>query len=432
MLRKNKTLVELNLGNNVLGDEGGHFLFDSLTTPLYESEEVMLAKSKIYEEGGEVGDLGEPFNCSLTSLNVSCNGLGQESAKRLIGVIQNNMILCRLNLDYNPNLGHTEAREIASAMRLYNSNLQHLSFSDMNCGNDVAGAFAKTLLVENGGLLTRLSFSQNALRSIGVNRLANSLTTNAILKFLDLSRNPMGSKGCIHVGEALKCNVVLQELNLSCCGIDSEGCEVLRDALKINATLKVLDLSDNSLLTQGVGYLSEGLGCGKEKGRGLREIDLTNVGLGVRAGEALGKALEGNLTLEKLVMGSNQIKNQGAKAMAAMLKVNVALRVVDLSFNGISSVGIKSLLVALNVDFDADGVTNLSMQSMDETIIKDKMKTLGQMGMKKKDEEVGYIAHRLTQEQEEQKLETLRNKALELDLILVGNVYSKADGEVSR
>ena len=118
--------------------------------------------------------------------------------------------------------------------------------------------------------------------------------------------------------------------------------------------------------------------------------------------------------------------------MAAMLKVNVALRVVDLSFNGISSVGIKSLLVALNVDFDADGVTNLSMQSMDETIIKDKMKTLGQMGMKKKDEEVGYIAHRLTQEQEEQKLETLRNKALELDLILVGNVYSKADGEVSR
>ena len=90
MLRKNKTLTDLNIGNNMLGDQGGHVLFDSLTTPLYESEEVILAKTKIYERGGNLDELGDQFNNSLTNLDVSCNSLGQESAKRLIGVIQNN------------------------------------------------------------------------------------------------------------------------------------------------------------------------------------------------------------------------------------------------------------------------------------------------------------------------------------------------------
>jgi len=188
MLRKNKTLTDLNLGNNELGDEGGHVLFDALTTPLYESEEIIDAKTKIYEAGGNLDDLGDQFNGSLTNLDVSCNNLGQKSAKRLIGVLQNNCVLCKLNLDYNPNLGHTEAREIANAMRVYGSNLAHLSFSDNNVGNDVAGAFAKTINAENNSKITRLSFSQNALRSIGVSRLASSISTNDNLQFLDISR----------------------------------------------------------------------------------------------------------------------------------------------------------------------------------------------------------------------------------------------------
>ena len=57
MIRYNENLTSLDLGNNAIGDPGGHDLFDSLTAPLYESEEVMMKKAKVYEEGGVVDDI---------------------------------------------------------------------------------------------------------------------------------------------------------------------------------------------------------------------------------------------------------------------------------------------------------------------------------------------------------------------------------------
>jgi hypothetical protein len=119
MLRNNTHLFDLNLGNNSVGDTGGYDIFDALTTPLYESEEVMAAKAKVYESGGNIDEISEVYNTTLCVLDVSCNDLGQESAKRLVGVLQVNMVLSVLNLDYNPKLGNTEAREIASAIKTY-------------------------------------------------------------------------------------------------------------------------------------------------------------------------------------------------------------------------------------------------------------------------------------------------------------------------
>ena len=203
MLRHNQNLVDLDLGNNSIGDVGGHDLFDALTTPLYESEEVMMKKAKVYEQGGVVDDIGEVFNSTLTSLNVSCNDLGQESAKRLVGVLQVNMVLTTLNLDYNPKLGNTEVRELASAMRTYQPSLEWLHFSDNNVGNDVAGAFAR-VIGDQSCLLRKLTLAQNCLRSTGISRISSSLKDNHLLVFLDLARNPMGSKGALHLAEALK------------------------------------------------------------------------------------------------------------------------------------------------------------------------------------------------------------------------------------
>lgn len=56
------------MGNNSMGDIGGHDLFDSLTTPLYETEEVMMAKARVYEQGGSVDDIGEVFNTTTRTL----------------------------------------------------------------------------------------------------------------------------------------------------------------------------------------------------------------------------------------------------------------------------------------------------------------------------------------------------------------------------
>ncbi|GMH70973.1 hypothetical protein TrLO_g7500 [Triparma laevis f. longispina] len=373
MLRHNSNLTDLDLGNNSIGDVGGHDLFDALTTPLYESEEVMLKKAKVYEQGGVVDDIGEVFNCTLTSLSVSCNDLGQESAKRLVGVLQVNMVLAILNLDYNPKLGNTEVRELASAMRTYQPSLEWLSFSDNNVGNDVAGAFARSI-GDQSCLLKKLTLAQNCLRSTGISRISGSLKDNHLLVFLDLARNPMGSKGALHLAEALKHNFVLRELLIDCCGIDAEGARGLGEVLCVNKSLTRLDLADNSLLTKGVNCIAMGL----KENVGIKDINLTNTGIGVKSSEKLSDALKVNTTLEVLNLSNNQVRNHGCIKLAEMLEVNHTLRSLDLGFNGINAAGINAIVTA--------------------------MKT--------------------TSESREDA------KALELDVILVGNQFSKTVGEV--
>ena len=123
------------------------------------------------------------------------------------------------------------------------------SFSDNNVGNDVAGAFARSI-GDQSCLLKKLTLAQNCLRSTGISRISGSLKDNHLLVFLDLARNPMGSKGALHLAEALKHNFVLRELLIDCCGIDAEGAKGLGGVLCVNKSLTRLDLADNSLLTK--------------------------------------------------------------------------------------------------------------------------------------------------------------------------------------
>jgi len=198
-----------------------------------------------------------------------------------------------------------------------------------------------------------------------------------MLVFLDLGRNPMGSKGCMHIAEALGVNRTLKELLLDCCGIDAEGCRALGEVLAVNNVLQKLDLSDNSILTKGV----ESLCAGLKENRGIRELNMTNTGIGVKASECLSECLRHNEVIRELNVSNNQVRNHGCKQFADMLAVNVSLVKLDLSFNMISAIGVNSIVESVN-----------------------KRDTF--------------------------KYEVGKMKALELDVKLVGNLFSKDAGVV--
>ena len=228
----------------------------------------------------------------------------------------------------------------------------------------------------------------------------------------------MGNKGCLHIAEALKTNSSLTEINISCCGIASDGIEGLRDALMLNSNLQSLDLSDNSLLTKGIGFLSEGLAVNN----GVENINLTNTGIGVKGGETLSKSLKENYSLHTLILGSNQIKKHGATMFAELFAVNNTLKNVDLSFNQISALGIKALLTALNKDFDAEAADAISgPKNMQEELV---MKNFSEIFAVEEDEESLRIRREKTTRER-------KNKLINLDLKLTGNIYSRAEGEVS-
>lgn len=275
-------------------------------------------------------------------MNVRCNDLGQETAKRIVGVLQENRVLTAINLDYNPKLGNTEVRDIARSLRTHGPSLESISFSDNNVGNDVAGAFARSI-GDDATLIKRLSIAHNCLRSTGVSRIAGSLKNNTVMVYLDLGRNPMGGKGMAHLAEALKENNCLRELLVDCCGIDVEGARGLADALKVNSSLTKLDVSDNSLLTKGVIALSGGLAGNTS----IVDLNLTNVGVGVKATEKLAEAMAVNGVLEVLNLSNNQVRNHGCKKLSEMLTSNHVLRTLNLSFNSISAIGIEAMVDAM-------------------------------------------------------------------------------------
>ena len=278
----------------------------------------------------------------LTSLDVSCNGLGQTAAERLTQVLSVNLVLIHLNLDYNPNLGNTEVRNIANAIKTYEPSIESLNFSENGVGNDVAGAFGRFLGLP-GCLVKKLTLAHNCLRSTGVGRIATSLKSNTNLTHLDLARNPMGSKGCSHLAAALSENSTLLTLLLDCCGIDSAGASALGDMLGVNSTLQVLDVSDNSLLSSGLASMSHGLYINS----GLVRLNLTNTGLGVKSSTPLSTVVGSNRSLTSVNLSHNQLRSAGASALASTLSQNLNQTSLDLSFNSIDLPGVSSLQDAL-------------------------------------------------------------------------------------
>ena len=364
MMIKNKCLLTLKIGNNVIGDQGGYDLFDALASPLYESEAIIAARAKLFEKGEATASVTS-FNLTLTSLDVSCCGLGQSAAKRLTDVLQVNAVLRSLCLDYNPKLGNAEVRNLANVMRTFNPKLLAFSFGDNSVGNDVIGAFAR-YLAQDGCTLRVLDLSQNCLRSTGVNRVATALGGNAVLVSLDLARNPIGSKGLNHLAAALKRNSTLKTLVVACCGIDGVGATTMgRILANDNSTLTELDISDNMILNDGIVNLAKGL----KWNTALKKIDLTNTGIGGKGADAFAVCFESNNVLEDVNVSSNQIRNLGCKRIAEALEKNTGLRVLNLSFNGISAVGINAMHEALMTVSNATTSPKSSKKVLDLDVI---------------------------------------------------------------
>ena len=68
----------------------------------------------------------------------------------------------------------------------------------------------------------------------------------------------------------------------------------------------------------------------------LQFLDPRSNNISDEGAKALAEALTVNTALQQLYLGKNKISDEGAKALAEALKVNTALQKLDLSYNMIS------------------------------------------------------------------------------------------------
>ena len=173
--------------------------------------------------------------------------------------------------------------------------------------------------------------------------LCTAFKYSTYLQTLDLSPNSISSNDVMLIAEGLKGCTNLQTLELSSNSIGSDGAVALAEGLKCCTNLQKLDLSFNSIGSDGTVALAEGLKCCTN----LQTLNLCYNSIGSDGGVALAEGLKCCTNLQTLNLFSNSISSDGGVALAEGLKCWTNLQTLNLYKNSIGSDGAVALAEGL-------------------------------------------------------------------------------------
>eukprot|EP00300_Choanocystis_sp_HF-7_P024032 c25427_g1_i1.p1 GENE.c25427_g1_i1~~c25427_g1_i1.p1 ORF type:complete len:563 (+),score=99.88 c25427_g1_i1:37-1725(+) len=144
----------------------------------------------------------------------------------------------------------------------------------------------------------------------------------------------------------LRRNTSLKELSLSESGLGPNGARALADALRANTSLTALVLPDNIIGDEGVHAIAAALQTNNQLA--ITFLDLRSNDIGDQGAQQLAAALRVNTTLSTVWLENNRIQDQGAMALLDMLQQNQTLRQLDHYDNQISGKISTKITNALN------------------------------------------------------------------------------------
>ena len=189
------------------------------------------------------------------------------------------------------------------------------------------------------------------------------------------ARTEFGDAGAVFLAEKLRGNTTVERLWVQRCGIGAVGARALAKMLtEDNTTLEHLSLSRNPSLTDdGAQAMAQML----RKNTTLEHLSLFECGVGDRGARALGEALKEHITLKGLFLNSNHLlSDDGAKVLAEGLRWNESLEDLGLEYCQLTDVGASSLLAALRESNSALTHLYLDVKSRFNNSIKNSLENL--------------------------------------------------------
>lgn len=312
-----------------------------------------------------IDDLNEYFGPILIcqyQISLCRRGVGVPEALLLKEAIMRNPQLCVLKLSYN-NLGDAGASIIASSLTDGNGHHHQLSVLDLgfNSIGDVGCGYLALHCLAGNHNLQSLYLSGNSIGEKGALSIAGAILHGTSLQCLYLSANqigPMGMKtiaGAIAKNEAKILSMCLESntqqyrsmevIHFSSTSMESSGFLAIPGMLLSNSSIKSLCVSDNNLDDQDMLLLSQALT--QNKLVPLESLQLSFNQITCIGVECLMNALWGSRTLRELKLDNNKIQDRGAQLCAVVL-TSISLELLDLSFNKVSTAGIKALMKNLS------------------------------------------------------------------------------------
>jgi Ran GTPase-activating protein (RanGAP) involved in mRNA processing and transport len=193
-------------------------------------------------------------------------------------------------------------------------------------------SYVRNILHKLKNNLTTLYMSNNYMNIISSCSLSASLIHNKNIRNITLRKNCFSSEGMVFLGEVISQMHLLETLDISNNKIGIVGCEGLINALSGTPSLTSLNLSNNNLSQFG--------------------NDVSGIAIKI-----IGSSLQQKTKLKTLNLGCNWINFNGAYILADILQYLTQLTDLNIEFNNMSGVGIRSIsrvlpklpLISLNI-----------------------------------------------------------------------------------
>ncbi|XP_059817785.1 ribonuclease inhibitor-like isoform X2 [Hypanus sabinus] len=253
-LSTNCSLTELDLAKDKLGDSGVKLVSEALRNPGCKIQKLCLDSVSLTAAG--VVDLVSALstNRSLTELDLANNELGDSGVKLVFEALRNPG--CKIQKLGLRSVGLTAV----GVLNLTSALSTNRSLTELDLGGNKLRDSGMKLVFEAlrnpECKIQKLSLRSVGLTAPGVVYLASALSTNRSLTELDLAENELGDSGVKLVSEALRnpgCKI--QTLGLRWTGLTDSGIEDLVFALTTKHSLRELELDWNTLTDRSVSVL---------------------------------------------------------------------------------------------------------------------------------------------------------------------------------
>jgi hypothetical protein len=251
---------------------------------------------------------------------------------------------CSIDIDGN----HLE--KLARALRLnQNTKITHLNLSYNEISRYCEGLEQLGLTLQSNSTITHLDLKGNNLNNRrGVKEFLNGLEKNSSITHLDLSDTYVGYIGQ-DLGNMFKNNSTIEDINLTDTRINDKEALKMFNGLVENSTIKSINLAANFLRGSSVELLGNVL----RNNTAIINLNLSSNALFFRNGSSIKIFLDGlsnNKSIRNLNLKDTKCGDEGAIALAEVLKQNSTITHLDLGLNKIREVGIIYLSYALRMN----------------------------------------------------------------------------------
>ncbi|XP_043558885.1 NACHT, LRR and PYD domains-containing protein 3-like [Chiloscyllium plagiosum] len=265
MLSENKTLLELDLSHNRIGESGLQDLFKALKNGNWKLQKLGLNSIFAFEFGimgtyedasgaGIICDILESQNCKLQSLGLAKNSFTQVGCAKLIKSLKGNQTLTELDIGSN-NLQNDGMTELCDILTEPGCKMQSLKVTNAKLTSECCVKLASVFNIKT---LTELDVSMNELGNDGVTELLSSLKDSQCqLQRLGLSKTGLTDAWSIDLKATFAKSNQLVELDLSHNKFTDKSVQRFSDFIVGCAKLKTIRMEKNRFSAKGYKTLED-------------------------------------------------------------------------------------------------------------------------------------------------------------------------------